>query len=226
MQYNLVRGFNMTRAIGDADDQASVSTNTLNANVRPTNVIGINKTNVGRIAERIVSNELEYYGFRVSDLNKEGTAANADLLAVKDGRPWQIQVKGSTDEDGPWFGYGFCTDEILKGPDKMFNRSSNKSFYKAEIVVLVSVKAPRDYTYIALPVDIAESAAQINLDREFRTKRKDLQPKKPGKVWMSFYMPPRLQDGDKKASIVKEQDLLTPYVDNWSAFLSAKSAGM
>jgi hypothetical protein len=39
-------------------------------------------------------------------------------------------------------------------------------------------------------------------------------------------MPPRLQDGDKKASIVKEQDLLTPYVDNWSAFLSAKSAGM
>ena len=28
-----------------------------------------------RIAERIVSNELEYRGFRVSDLNKEGTSA-------------------------------------------------------------------------------------------------------------------------------------------------------
>ena len=31
----------------------------------------VNKSNVGRIAERIVSNELEYRGFRVSDLNKE-----------------------------------------------------------------------------------------------------------------------------------------------------------
>jgi hypothetical protein len=32
--------------------------------------VGINKHNVGRIAERIVSNELEYRGFRVSDPNK------------------------------------------------------------------------------------------------------------------------------------------------------------
>ena len=55
-------------------------------------VNGINQTNVGRIAERIVSNELEYRGFRVSDLNKEGTSANADLLAAKDGKATQIQV--------------------------------------------------------------------------------------------------------------------------------------
>ena len=39
----------------------------------------ITKQNVGRIAERIVSNELEARGFRVSDLNKEGAAANADF---------------------------------------------------------------------------------------------------------------------------------------------------
>ena len=45
--------------------------------------IRIHKGNVGRIAERIVSNELEFRGFRVSDLNKEGTSANADLLAVQ-----------------------------------------------------------------------------------------------------------------------------------------------
>jgi hypothetical protein len=178
---------------------------------------GISKTNVGRIAERIVSNELEYHGFRVSDLNKEGTSANADLLAVKDGKPWQIQVKGSTDDDGPWFGYGFCTDEIIKGPDPMFNKS--KSFYIAEIVVLVSVRAPKEYSFLAAPFAIAEKAAQINLAREFRTNRKDGKPKQPGPVWMAFYMPPRLPDGDRKASIVKEQELLKPYLDNWGAFI-------
>lgn len=37
----------------------------------------INRHNVGRIAERIVSNELEYRGFRVSDLNKEGTSCGS-----------------------------------------------------------------------------------------------------------------------------------------------------
>ena len=36
----------------------------------------IGKSNVGRITERIVANELEYRGFRVSDLNKEGGSAN------------------------------------------------------------------------------------------------------------------------------------------------------
>jgi hypothetical protein len=203
----------------DSEDFASIFVDTLNANVRATNGLGINKTNVGRIAERIVSNELEYYGFRVSDLNKEGTSANADLLAVKDGKPWQIQVKGSTEDQGWWFGYGFCTDEIIKGPGPMFNRCSTKSFYKAEIVVLVSVKAPKEYSCLVLPVAVAEKAAQINLNREFRTTRKDGNPKKPGKVWMSFFMPPRLSDGDRKASIVDEQELLRPFLDNWSAFL-------
>lgn len=56
----------------------------------------IGKSNVGGIAERIVANELEYRGFRVSDLNKEGVSANADLLAVKGGKGWQIQVKGAS----------------------------------------------------------------------------------------------------------------------------------
>jgi hypothetical protein len=42
--------------------------------------VKIVQRNVGRIAERIVSNELEARGFRVSDLNSDGAAANADLL--------------------------------------------------------------------------------------------------------------------------------------------------
>jgi hypothetical protein len=100
---------------------------------------GINKHNVGRIAERIVSNELEFRGFRVSDLNKEGTSANADLLAAKTGKTFQIQVKGATEDNGWWFGYGYCTDAIIAGKGKeegrMFNRCSTSSFYKAEIVV-------------------------------------------------------------------------------------------
>ena len=42
----------------------------------------IARLNVGQIAERIVSNELEARGFRVSDLNRDGLSANADLLAA------------------------------------------------------------------------------------------------------------------------------------------------
>lgn len=46
------------------------------------NPSAINQDNVSRIAERIVANELEFRGFRVSDLNRERTSENADLLAV------------------------------------------------------------------------------------------------------------------------------------------------
>jgi hypothetical protein len=176
--------------------------------------IGINKHNVGRIAERIVSNELEYRGFRVSDLNKEGTSANADLLAARDGKTWQIQVKGATESyDGTWFGYGHCTDAIIAGDENMFNRSTS-SFYKAEIVVLVSVKTAKDYHFLVLPVEIAERAAQINLDYAYRTPKKDGGRKKPSIVWVSFYIPPRM-DASKKAQLETEQELLKPYLDNW-----------
>src|SRR4051794_27192424 len=77
-------------------------------------MISIGSQNVGRIAERIVANELEARGFRVSDLNKDGTAPNADLLAVGPGRTLQIQVKGATNgpKDRWWVGYGYCTEQI------------------------------------------------------------------------------------------------------------------
>ena len=99
----------------------------------------VGKQNVGRIAERIVANELEFRGFRVSDLNKDGVSANADLLAVKDGKAWQIQVKGASYEadyaNGWWFSYGYCNAEIIENRQLcMFNRS--RGYYQAQIVVL------------------------------------------------------------------------------------------
>jgi Holliday junction resolvase len=63
----------------------------------------ISQRNVGRIAERIVANELEARGFRVSDLNRDGTVANADLLAVAPNLTLQVQVKGASNTDtDPW----------------------------------------------------------------------------------------------------------------------------
>ncbi|MFZ3243657.1 MAG: hypothetical protein WA185_01155, partial [Candidatus Acidiferrales bacterium] len=76
-----------------------------------TRMIKIDRYNICRIAERIVANELEARGFPVSDLNKEGTAANADLLAVSPRqKPLQVRVRGSS--NGPkdrlwWVGYGY-----------------------------------------------------------------------------------------------------------------------
>jgi hypothetical protein len=173
----------------------------------------INKNNVGRIAERIVSNELEYRGFRVSDLNKEGNAANADLLAAKDGKTWQIQVKGCTEEDGWWFGYGHCTDAVIARKSRMFNRSNN--FYKAEIVVLLCVKSPREYTMLVLPVAVAEEAAQVNLDGYFRRPKKDGGVHKPGRMYIAIDHPPQKSDSVTKEFYEKERSLLQPYRDNW-----------
>jgi hypothetical protein len=174
---------------------------------------GINKHNVGRIAERIVANELEYRGFRVSDLNKEGTSANADLLAVKDGKTWQIQVKGSTEENGWWISYGYCDESIISNREKrMFNKSS--SFYVARVVVLVSVKSPTAYSCVVLPVKSAEEAAQINLDREYRTPTKHGNPKKPGPVWVSLDYIPRT-DASRTESFEKEKKILDEYRNKW-----------
>lgn len=183
--------------------------------------IGINRFNVGRIAERIVSNELEYRGFRVSDLNKEGTSANADLLAARDGETWQIQVKGATctADSGWWFGYGHCTDAVIAGDQKVFNRTSN-GFYKAEIVVLVCVKSPKEYQCLVLPVEIAEKAAQINLDSYFRVPKRNGDPHKPGKVWVSLDWNRKSKDASKKALYEAEQELLKPYKDQWDCLES------
>jgi hypothetical protein len=181
---------------------------------------GIGKENVGRIAERIVANELEYRGFRVSDLNKEGLSANADLLAVKGGRSWQIQVKGASYEttyaNGWWFSYGYCNEEIIKNSKlHMFNRKS--SFYRADVVVLVCVKRPMEYRCLVFPIKEAEEAAQINLDYGYRTRKSDGSTKKPNKVWVGYhYVPKQTREPEKKARMESEQKFIEPFFDNWA----------
>lgn len=176
----------------------------------------INRRNVGRIAERIVSNELEYRGFRVSDLNKEGTSANADLLAARDGQTWQIQVKGATqDIDGEWVSYGFCNDAIIAKKEPMFNRHVS-NFYMAQVVVLLSIKAPKHYSSLVLPVEIAEEAAQMNLDREYRTRKRDGGIRKPNRVWAWLDKVPPGIDEARKTLLKKEQAFFKPYRDNWN----------
>ena len=171
----------------------------------------IDGKNVGRIAERIVSNALEARGFRVTDLNRDGLAANADLLAVGYGKVWQVQVKGATNtlKGRPWVQYGYCTDKIINRKEPMFNRHS--SFYKADIVVLVAVRSPNEYCCVVLPIEIAEQAAQKNLDRYFRKLTRKGTPSKPGKVG-GYLVPrkPRIDDG---------LDILEQYKEAWNVLL-------
>ena len=177
----------------------------------------IDKTNVGRIAERIVANELEARGFLVRDLNLEGLAANVDLLAGKDGKMWQVQVKGCTydtnyEQNGWWFGYGFCTDEHIQNCDMPFFNRRTGAFH-ADLVVLVCVRTPKEYQCVVLPIVVAEAAAQTNLAL-FRMKKHDGSDHKPGKVWFSFY-PTKARTPDRQKLLDHEMQMLTPYKDKW-----------
>jgi hypothetical protein len=183
----------------------------------------ISQTNVGRIAERIVANELEARGFRVSDLNSDGTAANADLLAVSPNLTLQVQVKGSanTDADHPWWvGYGFCSDAIIakENNESMFNRRS--SFYSASHVILVAVRSPKEYLCVVLPVSVAEEAAQLNLDRDYRTLTRQGKPKKPNKVWLELEPRPKARTSER---FTKEREISASYRDDqgWEHVLNS-----
>lgn len=179
-------------------------------------VLKIERGNVGRIAERIVANELEYRGYRVSDLNKEGLSANADLIASNHKRTWQIQVKGATNKPKEkwWFQYGHCTDGIIFNDEPMFNR--RQGFYIADMVVLVAVRSPNDYRCIALPTKKAEEAAQENIERYYRALKKTGEKHKPGKVWTWLEPAPMEYKKNKTAlaSYRKERGILTAH-DNW-----------
>jgi hypothetical protein len=179
----------------------------------------IGKSNVGRIAERIVANELEYRGFTVRDLNLEALAANVDLLAVdRNGNEWQIQVKGSTYDttypnNGWWFQYGYCTEKhIHDQSEMMFNR--HEGSFKAKIVALVCVRSPHDYQCIFLRVNDAEKAAQENLNHSFRVKKSNGSDHKPGKVWFSlFHTDSRTQE--KQEGIERELAFLRENLVDW-----------
>ncbi len=187
-----------------------------NCSIAAVNIGNIPSTSVGRICERIVANELECHGFVVRDLNLEGLAANVDVLAVKDGKIWQIQVKGArfdtNYENGWWFQYGYCKHEHITNPkEPVFNRVVGS--FRADVVVLVCVKAPNCYQCIVLPVEKAEEAAQINLNYAYRTKKRDGSGKKPGVIWMAFYVP-KTSD-EKKRQMEKEVSLLDAYRGKW-----------
>lgn len=179
-------------------------------------MISIGQKNVGQIAERIVANELEARGFRVSDLNKEGVAANADLLAVSPNQTLQVQVKGAANgpKDRWWVGYGHFSKEFLGGKERWFNRK--ESFYKANVVVLVAVRSPIHYSCIVMPVDKAEQAAELHR-AAFRAKGW----LNATKTHMSLEPPPRAK---QTLHIIKERKLLALHRDErgWTRLLQLK----
>ena len=183
----------------------------------------------GRIAERIVANELEYLGFRVSDLNKEGTAANADLLAARNEMTLQIQVKGAKQAmrkngwEPWWFQYGFCNEAIISGTQRMFN--SCESFYRAEFVVLVAYRKPNDYKCVVLPEEIAEKAAQLALDHDYRILSNRGTAKKPHMLYTGLE-PYGSKDERKRKLRDDECKLIAPYVNNWTLLLNASEKTM
>jgi hypothetical protein len=187
------------------------------------NDVKIVQRNVGRIAERIVSNELEARGFRVSDLNSDGAAANADLLAASTDQTLQVQVKGAANSPSErwWVAYGFCTNEIIANRNEpMFNRRT--SFYSANVIALVAVRSPKEYSCVVLPVDEAERAAQLNLDRDYRTLTRTGQPKKPHKVWVLLEPRPRARTSDTRFDA--ERIILAAHRDErgWAMLLQSK----
>jgi hypothetical protein len=184
--------------------------------------VKIVQRNVGRIAERIVSNELEARGFRVSDLNSDGAAANADLLAASPDQILQVQVKGAANSPAEpwWVEYGFCYNEIIATRNEpMFNRRT--SFYAANVIALVAVRSPKEYSCVVLPVDEAERAAQLNLDRDYRTLTRAGQPKKPHKVWVLLEPRPRARTGDTRFD--EERTILAAHRDErgWAMLLQS-----
>lgn len=182
---------------------------------------GVTRDSVGRIAERIVANELEAHGFRVSDLNKDGNAPNVDLMAFWPGRgrPLQIQVKSAATGPKQWrLTYGSCTKQIIDRKAPMFNRQKG-GFYQADFVVLVVVRSPTNYRCFVLPVDKAEEAAQFHLDFGYRAKKW-----KPGTLRLPLEPGTR---GKMKENDKRELKLILPYQDEvgWRHLLSrAKSA--
>jgi hypothetical protein len=175
------------------------------------------RQNVGRLAERIVANELEWHVFRVSDLNKDGLSPNADLIAAAHAKVWQIQVKGASNLGNAlwWVQYGYCNLEIIEGRTPMFNRLD--SFYKADIVVLAAIRSPREYRCIVLTAADAENAAQINLEHDYRTLTRRGEKKKPHKVWSYLEPAPREHRKPPEARnlIEREREILRRGEDAW-----------
>lgn len=170
---------------------------------------------IGRIAERIAANELEFRGFKVTDLNKGGPSENVDLLAARDGRVVQIQVKGASQNkpngwEDWWVGFGHCNAEIIAKQQLMFNRVAD-SFYKAEVVALVAVRTPSEFCCVILPVAEAERAAQISIDIYYRDP-----PRKPHYVSAYLDRIPSTRTPAKQPLFEEQLKILKLYKDNWN----------
>jgi hypothetical protein len=75
----------------------------------------------------------------------------------------------------------------------------------------VAVRSPREYSCVVLPVAEAERAAQLNLDRDYRTCTSGGQPKKPHKVWVA--LEPRRRARASDARLAEERTILAPFRD-------------
>ena len=176
--------------------------------------MSLTKQSIGKIAERIAMNELEARGYRATDLNKDGLSANSDILAAKDGKTWQIQVKGATNKltDRWWIQYGHCDLDTIAKRSPIFN--SKDSFYSAQYVALIAVKSPSQYRCLVLPVELAEKAAQINLERYYRQPRaRDGGVRKPGKIWVTLEESER--DRRRDPLLDQEREILQKAENAW-----------
>jgi len=177
----------------------------------------LDKHNIGKIAERIVMNELEYHGYRATDLNKDGLSANSDILVVKNGKTWQIQVKGATNKitDRWWVQYGHCNEKTISKESTVFN--SKDSFYIADHVALVAIKSPSNYRIFIMPTKMAERAAQINMDRYYRKpKVSDGGIRKPGKIWVAVEGTER--ERQKDPLLDEEREILQKSENQWELY--------
>jgi hypothetical protein len=172
----------------------------------------------GRIAERIVANELEVRGFHVTSLNKDGQLANADLLAAGHGKVWQVQVKGARHRPNHqwWIQYGYCAPEIARGTGSVFNR--HNSFYRAEIVVFVAWRSPKDYRCIVLQTEDAERAAQLSLDCDYRIRKRNGEERRPTSMIYATLEPTPRHNQRKpeiRVKLEEQRNILSRHEDAW-----------
>ncbi|MDX2224141.1 MAG: hypothetical protein SFV21_15430 [Rhodospirillaceae bacterium] len=142
------------------------------------------RTSRGKIAERIVMNELASRDINVTDLNKDGFAPNADLIASVEGRLFPIQVKGAKvkPKQNWWLQFGGCTPANFSGEEPVFNSKIDN--FKVSLVALVAIKSPRNYRCFMMPVWFAEKLAQEAIDADFRKPKKDGSQKKLHLIWI------------------------------------------
>lgn len=178
----------------------------------------INSRNVGRIAERIAMNELEARGFHIIDLAyMSKTSANVDFIASRDGRSYNVQVKGAstplTSPSTRWgVHYGYCDDDIVEKRRTVFNNKMDFALI-ADVIVLLAVHSPTSYRAIVMPVSVAEHAAQINLSGYYRMSKPDGGKRQPGKLWT--HLDPA--EKPKKVDLFKDEErkLLREHEGAW-----------